>query len=103
MLLHPSSLPGDSYCGTLGADARRFVDLQAAAGLQVWQVLPLGPTHADCCPYQSISVHAGNTDLVDLQWLVERGWLTQREADAGRHAPMAKRQAIDGASAAFFH
>ncbi|HEY6132224.1 MAG TPA: 4-alpha-glucanotransferase, partial [Halioglobus sp.] len=102
VLLHPSSLPGDNYCGNLGADARRFVDLLTAAGLQIWQVLPLGPTHADQCPYQSMSVHAGNPDLIDLQWLVERGWLTQPEADAGRHSPRAKRRALDLASGLFF-
>ncbi len=102
VLLHPSSLPGDSYCGNLGADARRFVDLLAAAGLQIWQVLPLGPTHADGCPYQLISVHAGSMDLIDLQWLVEQGWLTQRDADAGRTTPYAKRLALGLASTVFF-
>ena len=102
VLLHPSSLPGDSYSGTLGADARRFADLLAAAGLQIWQVLPLGPTYSDQCPYQSISVHAGNSDLIDLQWLVEQGWLTQHEADAGGAAPRAKRMALDLASKVFF-
>jgi 4-alpha-glucanotransferase len=102
VLLHPSSLPGDGYCGSLGADAHRFVDLLCAAGLQLWQVLPLGPTHEDQCPYQSISVHAGNPDLIDLQWLVGRGWLSQREADTGAASQQAKRQALDRASAVFF-
>lgn len=102
VLLHPSSLPGAGYCGTLGADARRFIDLIAEAGLQIWQFLPLGPTHEDFCPYQSISVHAGNPDLIDLQWLVERGWLSAPQAEAGQAAPAAKRQALDLASKAFF-
>lgn len=53
VLLHPTSLPGPGYCGDFGADARRFVDLVADAGLRIWQVLPLGPTHPDGCPYQS--------------------------------------------------
>ena len=103
VLLHPSSLPGASYSGNFGADARRFVDLIAAAGLQIWQVLPLGPTHADLCPYQSFSVHAGNTDLIDLQWLVHHGWLSQEQADIGQATPRGKRQAIDLASKAFFN
>jgi 4-alpha-glucanotransferase len=102
VLLHPSSLPGSGMCGTLGAGARRFVDLIADAGLQIWQVLPLGPTHPDHCPYQLISVHAGNPDLIDLQWLVEKSWLTQREADTGQSTPEAKRRALDQASALFF-
>ena len=102
VLLHPSSLPGKGYSGDFGANARRFVDLIAAAGLQIWQVLPLGPTHADLCPYQSFSVHAGNTDLVDLQWLVEQGWLSQEQADGGQASPRGKRQALDIASEVFF-
>ena len=81
ILLHPSSLPGPAYCGDFGADARRFVDLVADAGLQIWQVLPLGPTHEDGCPYQSFSVHAGNPDLIDLHWLTRQGWLTREQAE----------------------
>jgi 4-alpha-glucanotransferase len=103
VLLHPSSLPGASYSGNFGAEARRFVDLIAAAGLQIWQVLPLGPTHADLCPYQSFSVHAGNPDLIDLQWLVHHGWLSQEQADIGQATPRGKRQAIDLASKVFFN
>ncbi|MEH6635388.1 MAG: 4-alpha-glucanotransferase [Halioglobus sp.] len=102
VLLHPSSLPSAGYTGDFGADARRFIDLIAAAGLQIWQVLPLGPTHSDLCPYQSFSVHAGNPDLIDLQWLVDQDWLTQEQADIGQITPQRKRLALDQASAAFF-
>jgi 4-alpha-glucanotransferase len=102
VLLHPSSLPGDGFCGSLGSDARRFVDLLHSAGLQVWQVLPLGPTHADHCPYQLISVHAGNPDLIDLAWLVDRGWLGAQDAQAGQSSPQARELALDRASDAFY-
>lgn len=102
VLLHPTSLPGNNYCGALGTDAHRFLDLLAAAGLQIWQFLPLGPTHSDRCPYQSVSVHAGNPDLIDLQWLVPQGWLTEDEAEAGEAAPRAKRLALNQASMTFF-
>ncbi len=101
-LLHPTSLPGPGYCGDFGADARRFVDLIAAAGLSIWQVLPLGPTHPDGCPYQSFSVHAGSPDLIDLQWLVEQGWLSQQQAQRGAANRETKRDALNLASAAFF-
>ena len=101
VLLHPSSLPGEGYGGEFGQQARRFVDLLAAAGLQIWQVLPLGPTHPDGCPYQAFSVHAGNPDLIDLQWLVERGWLAEQQAEQGRDGPEHKRAALDIASDAF--
>jgi 4-alpha-glucanotransferase len=102
VLLHPSSLPGAGYIGDFGANARRFVDFIAAAGLRIWQVLPLGPTHTDGCPYQSFSVHAGNPDLIDLQWLVEHSLLQSEQVEWARVDPMSKRQALNMASKAFF-
>jgi 4-alpha-glucanotransferase len=101
VLLHPTSLPGPGYCGDFGADARRFVDLIAEAGLRIWQVLPLGPTHPDGCPYQAFSVHAGNPELIDLQWLVERGWLSAEEAAEGAVSADAKYDALEQACNAF--
>lgn len=85
VLLHPTSLPcsdvfgtniATKVFGTLGKDAYQFVDLIAAAGLSVWQMLPTGPTQADMSPYQSISAHAGNPELISLDWLVEQQWVT---------------------------
>jgi 4-alpha-glucanotransferase len=102
VLLHPTSLPGPGYCGDFGADARRFVDLIAAAGLSIWQVLPLGPTHPDGCPYQSFSVHAGSPDLIDLHWLVKHHWLSPAQAQEGIADRWAKREALNLASTAFF-
>jgi len=40
-------------------------------------MMPLGLTHADGSPYQSLSTHAGNPLLISLDWLVDRGWLEQ--------------------------
>lgn len=80
ILLHPTSLPGRGGCGELGAEAFYFVDFLAGAGIRVWQMLPLGPTHADGSPYQCTSVHAGNPDLISLQRLVDWGWLGPDEA-----------------------
>jgi 4-alpha-glucanotransferase len=102
VLLHPSSLPGPGYIGDFGADARRFVDLVVQAGLRIWQVLPLGPTHTDGCPYQCFSVHAGNPDLIDLQWLVEHNLLLAEQVDWAVVDAMGKRQALNLASKAFF-
>jgi len=65
VLLHPTSLPGPNRCGVLGEDARRFIDLIAAAGFTVWQVLPLGPVDASRSPYLLKSVNAGNPELID--------------------------------------
>ncbi len=75
VLLHPTSLPGEQACGELGAQAFHFIDFLHDAGATVWQVLPLTPTHSDGSPYQSPSAHAGNPMLIDLQDLLDRGWL----------------------------
>lgn len=102
VLLHPSSLPGAGYCGSLGSDARSFVDLITDAGLSIWQMLPLGPTHDDLCPYQSSSAHAGNVDLIDLAWLAQRGWLSVADVEAGQLDRAARRSALARASGPFF-
>ncbi|MEK7711892.1 MAG: 4-alpha-glucanotransferase [Pseudomonadota bacterium] len=75
ILLHPTSLPGEAENGTLGPHALRFVDFLADSGLSVWQMLPLGPTHADRSPYQCLSVHAGNPRLISFVQLETWGWL----------------------------
>lgn len=82
MLLHPTSLPGKGNQGDLGPDARHFVDFLQSAGMTVWQMLPLGPTHADHSPYQCLSVHAGNRSLVSLADLADKGWLDAASLDA---------------------
>lgn len=75
LLLHPTSLPGPFSRGDLGYEAYRFVEFLAAAGIGVWQVLPLGPTGDGGSPYQSSSSHAGCRELISLDWLCDRGWL----------------------------
>ena len=80
VLLHPTSLPDTPGQGN---PAYRFIDFLQAAGFTVWQTLPLGPTHADHSPYQCLSVHAGNAALINLDDLVERGWLATASRSAG--------------------
>ncbi|GAB6067469.1 4-alpha-glucanotransferase [Methylothermus subterraneus] len=94
ILLHPTSLPSAS----LGRDAWRWVEFLAACGLSVWQVLPLGPTHVDASPYQSLSAHAGNPALIDWRWVVERGWLSLAQLEGN---PPLRRALLAGAYAAF--
>ncbi|WP_372998254.1 4-alpha-glucanotransferase [Marinobacter sp.] len=77
VLLHPTCLPGT--LGVLGAGARRFVDFLAASGITVWQTLPIGPTHLDLSPYQSLSAHAGNQDFIDMSELLQAGLLADAE------------------------
>jgi 4-alpha-glucanotransferase len=83
VLLHPTSLPGPFGIGDLGASAFRFLDLLAAAGQRVWQVLPLGPTGYGDSPYQCFSAFAGNPLLISLDLLVEQGLLSESETRSG--------------------
>jgi 4-alpha-glucanotransferase len=59
VLLHVTSLPQ----GCTWPDADRFADLAAAAGLGVWQILPVGPVDSQGSPYQPSSAFAGNDAL----------------------------------------
>lgn len=96
VLLHPLSLGGPWLCGTLGEEARAFVDFCAKAGIGWWQVLPLGPTAYGDSPYQSPSAFAGNPYLIDPQPLVECGLLTPEELESYRKNSSAKAaEAID--------
>ncbi len=81
-LLHPTSLPGPHGSGDLGADAYRFVDWLAAAGQQVWQILPLVETGRGNSPYMSPSAFAGNRLLIDLTDLERQGWLDHADVEA---------------------
>jgi len=58
LLLHPTSLPS----GTL-ADAERWLDFLQAAGVGVWQMLPLSPPLGGLSPYQCASAFAVNPAL----------------------------------------
>jgi 4-alpha-glucanotransferase len=83
ILLHPTSLPSRWGIGDLGASAYAFVDFLHAAGQQLWQVMPLGPTGYGDSPYQSFSSFAGNPLLVSPERLLEQGLLTAEDvADA---------------------
>ena len=73
VLLHPTSLPGPGGIGSLGKDARRFVDLLADMGMSYWQVLPLTPPACGNSPYSAFSAFAGNPLLIDLDQIADDG------------------------------
>lgn len=75
VLLHPTSLPGRFGIGELGPEAHRFIDLLAAAGQSLWQIMPLGPPGPGNSPYAARSSFAGNPLLISLERLVEDGLL----------------------------
>jgi len=82
ILLHPSSLPGTPGIGTIGKEARRFVDWLSSAGQSLWQILPLGPTGYGDSPYAAFSTFAGNPLLIDLETLVDSGILSDDDIRA---------------------
>ena len=74
--MHLSSLAGPGGIGTMGKEARNFVDFLQAAGQSYWQLLPICPTSYGDSPYQSFSTFAGNPYFIDLELLEEEGLLS---------------------------
>ena len=81
ILMHISSLPSPYGIGTFGAEAEKFADWLKEAGQKYWQVLPIGPTGYGDSPYQPFSSFAGNPLLIDLDELVEHGYLAKKYLD----------------------
>jgi 4-alpha-glucanotransferase len=79
VLLHPTSLPGSTGIGTLGREARHFIDFLAESAIKNWQVCPLGPTGFGDSPYQCFSAFAGNPYFIDLETLVSQGLLNEED------------------------
>ena len=79
ILLHPTSLPEFSQIGCLGKHAYRYIDFLHDCGQQVWQMLPIGPTHGDGSPYQPLSAYAANRSFIDVDDLYESGWLSKAD------------------------
>lgn len=79
VLLPVSSIPSRYGIGSFSAEAYAFVDQLEKAGQSYWQILPLGPVGYGDSPYQSFSTFAGNCYYIDLEKLIERGWLTEKE------------------------
>ena len=110
VLLHPTSLPGSGGIGTLGDEARKFIDLLSGMGMSWWQVLPLNPTASGNSPYSAFSAFAGNPLLIDLDTLRREGDLPLSvhtdgavgdRVDFGTILP-AKMKVLHGAAATFF-
>lgn len=90
ILLPIFSLPGRYGAGTLGAEAREFVDFLRDAGQRWWQILPIGPTGAGNSPYTSESTFAGNPLLIDLEPLAAEGLLDRSDLEAAEIPPSAR-------------
>ena len=84
ILLPVFSLPSPYGIGSIGAEARAFVDFLHAAGQSWWQLLPVGPASKGNSPYTSESTFAGNPYFIDLDLLTEEGLLEETELDAAK-------------------
>jgi 4-alpha-glucanotransferase len=84
ILLHPTSLPGPGGIGSLGADARRFMDLLHEMRMSYWQILPLTPPAAGNSPYSAFTAFGGNPLLIDLERIAAEGDLAEA-SDSSRY------------------
>lgn len=81
VLLPITSIPSKYGIGGFSKECYEFVDFLEKAGQSLWQILPLGPTGYGDSPYQSFSTYAGNPYFIDLEKLIEAGWITQEDCE----------------------
>ena len=79
ILLPISSLPSPYGIGTLGKEAKQFIDFLSDTKQTYCQILPIGPTGYGDSPYSSFSSFAGNPYFIDFNDLVKRGYLKKSE------------------------
>lgn len=79
LLMPITALPSPYGVGTLGQEARNFVDFLQAAKQTYWQILPVCPTGYGDSPYQSYSTFAGNPYWIDLDDLCQASLLNQED------------------------
>lgn len=82
ILMPISAFPSPYGIGGFSKECYEFVDFLEKSEQSLWQILPLGPTGYGDSPYQSFSTFAGNPYFIDLDALVERGWLKTTDCQA---------------------
>ena len=75
VLMHPSCIPGGIVCGTFGKGAKEWIKKLQKHGIEYWQFLPLNPTDSTGSPYSSPSSFALNPWFLDIDNLIEKGWI----------------------------
>ncbi len=88
VLMHISSLWGEYSEGSLGKEAREWIDYLADNGFRYWQVLPFCLPDEYNSPYKSFSTFSMNPFFIDLESLYHQGLLTWEELErAKQHQP----------------
>ena len=77
ILLHPSSLPGGSYCGTFGNSVKDWIEILSTLKIKTWQFLPLSPTDSMGSPYSSPSSFALNPWFLDVEELIKGKYIKE--------------------------
>ncbi len=75
VLMHPSCIPGGSVCGTFGKGAKEWIKKLNKHSIEYWQFLPLTPTDSTGSPYSSPSSFALNPWFLDIDNLIEKGFI----------------------------
>ena len=76
IIMHPSSIPGGGECGTFGREAKAWIKKLSKHGIKYWQFLPLAPTDSTGSPYSSPSSFALNPWFLDIDELIENGFIS---------------------------
>lgn len=79
VLLPVSALYSEYGIGSLGNEAKNFIDILKTSGYNYWQILPLTPTGYGDSPYQSCSAFALNPYFLSLDILAQKGLLSKSE------------------------
>ena len=76
ILMHPTSIPGGRVSGTFGRGAKEWIKTLHKYGIEYWQFLPLTPTDSTGSPYSSPSSFALNPWFLDIDYLIEEGFIS---------------------------
>lgn len=79
VLLPIFSLPSEYGIGTFGREAYKFAGYLKKCGVCYWQILPLNPTSYGDSPYQSFSAFALNPYFIDLDVLIDKGYINSKD------------------------
>ena len=75
ILMHPSCIPGGRVCGTFGKGTIEWLNKLHNHKIEYWQFLPLTPTDSIGSPYSSPSSFALNPWFLDIDDLIEKGFI----------------------------